>query len=258
MARVPLSGQAASKKSRRRSPVADHRGRLFRVARWLCLRYLGGRYSLCGEPRLDAATVYIVHHQNVAGPIQALASWPVPLYPWVYYPFFETDTAAQHYGNYTFQERLGGKRWWTRMAATVCAHFVPRLMRSAGAIPVYRGDGRIRDTFRESVKILSRGESLLIAPDVDYADKSNVMGERYMGFLMLGALYESETGQKLSFVPVYCDRNSRQLVLGRAVQLSSRTTESRRLAAEQLHREMERMRQEGCISPVCKTNGATV
>ncbi len=231
-------------KQRQSSPgvhAEDCPGPLFRFVRAVCRGYLGGSYAITGEPIPEGAAVYIVHHQNAAGPVQVMASWPRHLCLWVFYPFFEKKTAIPHYARVTFGESLGGRRWWTVPAAWLCGHLAPRLIRSAGAIPVYRGDARIRRTFRCSMDALKAGHGVLIAPDIDYKSSDELIGEIYTGFLTLGGLYRRAEGKPLPFVPIYCDRKARTLVVGRGVYLKEEDAQGQRDAAQALLEEMRRL-----------------
>lgn len=234
-------------KQRQSSPdphEEDCPGYLFRFVRAVCRSYLRGPYAIKGEPIPEGAAVYIVHHQNAAGPVQVMASWPRHLRLWVFYPFFEKATAIPHYTRVTFGESLGGRRWWTVPAAWLCGHLAPRLIRSAGAIPVYRGDARIRHTFRRSMDALKAGHGVLIAPDIDYQSSDELIGEIYTGFLILGGLYRRAEGKPLPFVPIYCDRKGRTLVVGRGVYLKDEDAQGQRDAAQALLEEMRRLHTE--------------
>ena len=221
-------------KQRQSSPgvhAEDCPGPLFHFVRAVCRGYLGGSYAITGEPIPEGA----------AGPVQVMASWPRHLCLWVFYPFFEKKTAIPHYARVTFGESLGGRRWWTVPAAWLCGHLAPRLIRSAGAIPVYRGDARIRRTFRCSMDALKAGHGVLIAPDIDYKSSDELIGEIYTGFLTLGGLYRRAEGKPLPFVPIYCDRKGRTLVVGRGVYLKDEDAQGQRDAAQALLEEMRRL-----------------
>ena len=89
------------------------------------------------------------------------------------------------------------------------------------AIPVYRGQREVMKTFSSSLDTLVRGESLVIFPDIMYADTSDQAGAFYTGYLHLARSYHKKTGKELPIVPLYCTQSSRKLILGEPIIFSS-------------------------------------
>ncbi len=209
-------------------------GLLFRAARRI-YRFINIKpYRIIGDDGSKHSAVYVVHHQNCLGPLRFIAYSRKTPRVWVLYLFFDRKTATEQYINYTFSKRLGGKRWWSTPAARFSGWIVPKLLKSAGAVPVYRGDKRIKSTFSESAELLKSGESILIAPDIDYSNSSEDINDIYTGFLILGSLYASETGKRLPFLPVRCDKIEKSITIGEPVYVNAKDAESRRTAAEQI------------------------
>ncbi len=172
--------------------------------------------------------VYVVHHQNMFGPLHMMGLAPFEAQIWALHVFLDRRECFEQYYRYTFTQRYG----WPKPAAFVVVGIislvVPALMRSLRAIPVYR-DGEAIGTFRASVAALKEGRSVVICPDEQYADPSAAMGEMYAGFLGLAKLYYKKTGLSLSFVPVCCSAKQEALVFGGAVRFDAQ----RDFAAEQ-------------------------
>lgn len=209
------------------NPPKHHVWRPFaRLLRRL-LALLPGRWRLVQLfPDLPAGPcVYVVHHQNLAGPAAALALLPGQPRPWVLCPFLQRRACFEQYYGYTFTRRFGWPRPLALPAAALAAALVPPLLRGFGAIPVYRaaqnrpGDGRLRRTWQLSRQALARGESLIICPDVAYASPAVCTGALYQGFLALGRDYQRRRQRPLPFVPAVCDKAGRRLLLGEPVYL---------------------------------------
>ena len=243
-------------------------GPLARAAR-RAARCLPGGWRLDG-PLPDGPCVYVVHHQNLAGPLAALALLPGQPRPWVLHPFCGRRACFAQYYRYTFPARFGWPRPLAFLAAGLGAMLVPPLLHSLGSIPVYRTqpgqdarpdkdaqpgqnarpdkdaqpgqntrrqdikqnqyarpdqatrpgrDAKLRRTWQLSRQALDRGESLVICPDIDYANPAAGTGEIYQGFLSLGRDYQRRQGRPLPFVPVVCDKAGRRLLLGQPVFL---------------------------------------
>ncbi len=192
-----------------------------------------GQWESAGPAEAGPA-VYVVHHQNLLGPVCAAALMPEEARLWVLHVFCSRRACFEQYYGYTFTQRFG----WVRPAAFAAAGLlslcIPRFLHGLGAIPVYRGTREIRRTVDRSLSALLSGESLIICPDRDYASGSPETGEIYNGFLHLEKVYFRKTGMHLRFVPLCCRREDRRLVRGPAVRFSgagSFAEEQREIAA---------------------------
>ena len=191
------------------------RGNLFAFSRFF-VRLGIGRWSVDAPPP-EGPTVYVCSHGNLRGPLATLCWLPFAVRPWVLHVFTEKEACRAQYRDYTFSQRFGMPKAAASAAAWAVSGYVSALMRSLGAIPVYRGSARIRETFRESVDALLAGDSVLIFPDVDYTDESGDVGEVYEGFLLLERFWRRASDQLLKFVPLHMDANRKHITAGEAV-----------------------------------------
>lgn len=193
-------------------------GTLFKLVRF-CLNVCKKPLTLRCAQSLPACACFIVHHQNLRGPVQVMRSMPVPPRPWVLHVFFSRAECYRQYAGFTFSQRLGWPRVLANAVSVPLSVFVSALIRSCRSIPVHRDIAHLRDTFRDSLDVLMRGESVLIAPDIDYGNDSPMMGEMYEGFLQLGPMYRRRAGAALPFVPLYCSPARGELLAGEPVYL---------------------------------------
>lgn len=174
-------------------------------------------YGICHSIDKAAPAVYIVHHQNMRGPIISMVWFNTPLKPWVLSVFCSQITCFKQFYNYTFTKRFGLPKIFSAIITFPLSFFVSAVMHSMRAIPVFRGSKNIVKTFRESIAALTHGESLLISPTIDYTDTSLSIGEMYKGFLDLEKYYMRQTGKHLAFVPLYIDKATHCIYEGEAV-----------------------------------------
>ena len=85
-------------------------------------------------------------------------------------------------------------------------------MSSLKAVPVFRSHSKGVTTFKESLKYLVKGESIIVYPDVDYRGDYSSVSDIYDGFLFLSELYKKKTGETLNFVPLFIDDESRKII----------------------------------------------
>ena len=158
--------------------------------------------------------VLLVHHQNLFGPVCVEALLPRPPRLWVLGAFHSRQVCYRQYRGYTFTQRFG----WPTPAAVIAAGAlsltIPPLIHSIHAIPVYRSSREIVDTMQASLEVLERGEQVLICPDLDYADGSPDVGAFYTGFFHLEKDWRRQGRDPLPFVPLYCSRRRRRLIVG--------------------------------------------
>jgi hypothetical protein len=228
--------------------------RLFRFCRFLVRKnlkpYTVVQNSNFEEPAASTShhstagpKVYIVHHQNLRGPITSMAWFNQPLRPWVLSVFCERQSCFDQFYNYTFTERFGFKRPLAAIISFPISFFVPALMRSTNVIPVYRQPRETIKTFRQSLEALAAGENLLISPDVDYASTSDETGEVYDGFLSLEKHYYRTAKEHISFIPLHIDVKERRILIGSEIIFREDINfrEAKSEAAQRLRAEMDRL-----------------
>ncbi len=219
-------------------------GKFFRFCRRI-FRLFSGKQTLKGEENIQPRVIYVTHHQNLYGPMVAMAWFPAPLRIWALHVFLERGSCFRQFYLYTFTKRLNWGKNRAKLAAAIVAPLVTLLLKSGGAIPVFRGRRTIFDTIQLSVDALCRGESLLISPDVDYTDGAPEVKEIYLGFLNLEKYYHRKTGEHVIFIPLYCHQGRRTVHIGKAVSFRDGVPfgEERQKVAEEIKDQLNAMGQ---------------
>ncbi len=214
------------------------RGRIFRFSRAFVRLYLG-RWTV-DIPAPQGPTVYVCHHGNLRGPITTMCFVPYPVRPWALHFFSQRETCRVHFRDYTFSKRYKMPQPLASALAWAVSGYVSGLMRSMGAIPVYRGSIKISATFRASVEALKAGDPLLIFPDVDYAQSGGEVGDLYDGFLLLDRFWHRASKEPLRFVPLTLDGGKRRVIAGEPQQFDPAKDweEERARIRDALHREL--------------------
>lgn len=191
-------------------------GFIYWVSRFI-VRCFTRRYQVRYADELAQPVVYVVHHQNLRGPVMSLAWFDRPLFPWIFHVFCEQSACFRQYYGYTFTKRFGLPKPLAALIAWPLSFFIARLMLGSQGIPVYRDSKAIIRTFWQSLNVLKEGKSLLICPDIDYTDTGESMGEMHLGFLNLDKFYYEQTGNHLAFVPLYVSKRTAFIYAGKAV-----------------------------------------
>ena len=158
-------------------------------------------------PLPPSPAVIIVRHNDLRGPIKAFLSLNPPPRIWVLFPFFNRKDCYEQYRRYTFAERRGKNPRRISMKAAFAAAAAVPLIRSIGAVPVYRGRQDIGETLKQSTELLKRGETIVIAADKDYSNTKDPVSSIYTGFFRLEHSYFDATGEHLPFCALRFDKD---------------------------------------------------
>ena len=186
----------------------------------LCFGYslANAAWKIEGEALTPDPAVYVVHHQNMFGPVHTIGLLPKEAHMWSLHCFVDKKKTFDQYYNYTFLVRYGWSKPISYVVAKVLSIVVPLTLRSLRVIPVYHDATSVK-TMRDSLDVLGKGESIVICPDVDYASTSPFIGKMYPGFFMLGRSYCKRTNTELPFIPLYCSKTLKKIVVGPAYHL---------------------------------------
>ena len=169
-----------------------------------CWRVTHKKHPIYGlENITQQPAVFVGRHQDMYGPVEMMAWIPMEFRVWTLYRLMDARECYRHFVSYTYTVRRGYHPLVARVWSAIIAPLVAAFTKSMGGIAVYRGRKEIIDTFRQSVKALQRGESILIMPERDYTDNGSDAGDMYNGFIHLAQLYFRATGKALYFYPVY-------------------------------------------------------
>ncbi len=176
-------------------------------------RFFHRSYRLVGFSPPEEPCVYIVHHQNMNGPVHAVGLLPEQARLWVHYAFLKRASCFEQFYGYTFTKRFHWPKVFAWPVAGVLSLVIPPVLNAFGAIPVHRSTG-VFSTMRQSLVALENGESLIICPDVEYSSASAKVGDVYTGYLGLEKLYFRQCGQHIHFVPLFVSKSKKALVAG--------------------------------------------
>ncbi len=159
---------------------------------------------------VDSPAVYLCRHLDREGIATAISFVPTVLRPWVLDKFTSYETIKDLYLTYTFPVRMGKGKAFTAIVGRLAARGTHYAVKKLNGIPVYRGEqsAKVVTTIKTSVRALEDGDSLVVFPDVDYADKGAGDEQIYKGFGVVDKMYRRKTGKSLAFVPVYIDEKS--------------------------------------------------
>ncbi|MHB9034795.1 MAG: hypothetical protein ACYC6L_17330 [Anaerolineae bacterium] len=177
-------------------------------------------FELRGSQNLQPGLpgIFVGNHLAGNGPIQAILTIPVRLYPWVIAEMADkTRARAYLYDDYVAPVwHLRGK---LGMAVSgIVSRIAVALIHALGCVPVDRTFHHYLDTFRKSLTLLVQGSSLLILPEdrTQEIDAATKLYPFMFGFLYLCRQYHRVTGSDLPLYPFAVVPETHQVIIGPA------------------------------------------
>lgn len=173
-----------------------------------------GTENLPGEPCL-----IVGNHAQLHGPIACELHFPIPRYTWCIAQMMNRKELPAYAYEDFWSKKPGSVRWLFKIVAHLMARPAAYILRNGNTIGVYH-DHRVITTFRETLRVLQDGHSVVIFPEC--YDKHNPIVYQFQeGFVDVARLYYKKTGKELQFVPLYVAPKLHKMVLGKPIAYCS-------------------------------------
>jgi 1-acyl-sn-glycerol-3-phosphate acyltransferase len=188
----------------------------------LAARLFYPRHTVLGLENLqkDSPAVFICNHAESYAPIVMELYFPFKFRPWVIYQNFTRELCRDYIETDFISKELKLKRPLSRWLASAVASPCVWVMEAVQAIPVYKGNMRIRETFELSMEAIRQGDNIVIFPENPEKKFSESVYDFYNGFVQLARLYYKEAGKTLYFYPVFIGSGKRTITIGKPVGFS--------------------------------------
>jgi hypothetical protein len=118
---------------------------------------------------------------------------------------------------YAFRDFWSSKPKWTQPFYKLLSYIIAPLsvciFNNARTIGVYH-DARLLSTFKNTVKVLQEGKSVVIFPEHD-VEHNHIVYDFQDRFIVIAKLYYKKTGKELRFVPMYIAPKLKKICLGK-------------------------------------------
>ena len=174
------------------------------------------RYRIQGLEHLPReGCVLVGNHCQAHGPLVGELRLPFPRKTWCASEMMERDEVA----DYAFRDFWSQNPKWTHPFYRLLSHLIVPLavllFNHAETIPVYR-DSRLLSTFRETLRCLEEGRSVLIFPEQDKRC-NHILDDFQEHFIDVAKLWHRRSGKALAFVPMYICPALRVICFGKPV-----------------------------------------
>lgn len=189
---------------------------LYAAIKWM-VKTCYPRIEVVGTENLPDEPVIIVgNHCQMNGPIVGELYVPGEPYIWCAGEMMHLKEVPA----YAFRDFWSQKPKWThpfyKLLSYVIAPFSVCVFNNARTIGVYH-DTAILSTFKNTVKKLQDGKSVLIFPEHD--EKHNqIVNDFQDKFIDVARVYYKRTGKEVAFVPMYIAPKLKKIFLGKPVR----------------------------------------
>ena len=184
------------------------------------LKLLYPKMEVIGAENLSNEPYIIVgNHCQMNGPICCEFYSPVHRYTWAAGAMFHLKEVPE----YAFSDFWSGKpkrsRWFYKILSYLIAPLSVCIFNNANTIPVYR-DSRIITTFKNTLKKLQNGASVVIFPEFN-EEYNNIIYNFQDRFIDVARLYYKKTGKELGFTPLYIAPKLKKMYIGKPIRFSA-------------------------------------
>ncbi len=176
------------------------------------------RLNVKGKGFYDEPVIYVGNHAQIHGPIAGELFFPEDTYIWCAGPMMHLKEVPA----YAFQDFWSQKPKWTQPFYKILSYLIApvsvSVFNGARTVPVYR-DRRIMTTFKESLRLLKDGKSLVIFPEQD-KKKNHIVYDFQRKFVDVASILYRKTGQEIAFVPFYVTPELGSIVIGEKILFS--------------------------------------
>ncbi len=188
---------------------------LYRLIKWLIWVFYP-KMEVVGAENLPREPAVIVgNHSQLHGPIACELYFPGDRYTWCAGEMMQLKEVPA----YAFRDFWSSKpkpvRWFYKLLSYLIAPISVCVFNNARTIGVYH-DSRVMSTFKQTVKALQSGSSVVIFPEC-YEPYNHIVYSFQESFVDVAKLYYKRTGEKLAFVPLYLAPKLHKMYIGKPV-----------------------------------------
>ena len=189
---------------------------LYRAVKWL-VKLFYPRMTVSGvRPPEDEPVIYVANHAKMNGPIACELYLPGQHRTWCAGEMMHLKEVPA----YAFQDFWSRKprwnRWFFKLLSYMIAPLSVCVFNNADTIGVYH-DSRIISTFKNTVKRLQEGASVVVFPEHE-APYNHILCQFQDRFIDVAKMYFKRTGKAIAFVPLYIAPKLKTMFLGKPIR----------------------------------------
>lgn len=165
------------------------------------------------------ACIIVGNHVQMHGPLACELHFPIERYTWCAGPMMKLKEVPDYAYVDFWSYKPKWSKWFYRLLSYLIAPFSVCLFNNANTIAVHR-DTRIVSTFKETIRTLQDGTSVVIFPEHN-KPHNHIIYEFESNFIDIAKLYYKKTGKELLFVPLYIAPTLKKMYVGDPIRFQS-------------------------------------
>lgn len=188
---------------------------LYKFIKWLIWLFYPRMEVIGGENLPQEPAIIVGNHSQLHGPIACELYFPTDRYTWCAGEMMHLKEVPAYAYQDFWSEKPKYSRWFYKLLSYIIAPLSVCIFNNAQTIGVYH-DSRIMSTFKNTIKRLQEGASVVIFPEC-YTPHNHIVHTFQENFVDVAKLYYKRTGKSVAFVPLYIAPNLRQMHIGKPV-----------------------------------------
>lgn len=189
---------------------------VYKIVKWF-VKVFYPKMEVRGVENLpDEPVVVVGNHTQMNGPICCELYFPVNRYTWCAGEMMQLREVPAYAYNDFWSEKPKYIRWFYKLLSYLIAPLSTCVFTNAQTIGVYH-DTRILSTFKNTVKRLQEGASVVIFPEQNLPYNS-IICQFQDRFADVAKLYHRKTGKEIAFVPLYIAPVLRKMYIGKPIR----------------------------------------
>ncbi len=181
-----------------------------------CVRSFYPKLTVVGAENLPQEPALVVgNHSQMHGPIGCELYFPGSRYTWCAGQMMHLKEVPEYAFQDFWSQKPKAVRWFYKGLSYVIAPISVCVFNNANTIGVYH-DSRIISTFKNTVKRLQEGASVVVFPEC-YTEYNSIVHQFQENFVDIAKLYYKRAGKCLPFVPLYICPERKELHIGNPV-----------------------------------------
>lgn len=160
--------------------------------------------------------IIVGNHAQMNGPICCELYSPTKSFSWCAGEMMHLREVPAYAFSDFWSQKPKSIRWFYKILSYVIAPLSVCVFNNAKTIGVYH-DSRILATFKETIRTLENGSSIVIFPEHNHR-YNNILWDFQDRFIDVAKMYYRKTGKAISFVPMYIAPKLKAMYLGKAIK----------------------------------------
>ncbi len=193
---------------------------IFKFLKWLIWVFYPKTTAVGTENLSNEPQIIVGNHAQMNGPIVCELYSPIDRYTWCAGGMMELSEVPSYAFSDFWRDKSRFTKPFYKLLSYIIAPVSVCLFNNAETIAVYH-DARVASTFKQTVRRLCEGKSIVIFPEHDIP-YNHIIYDFQDKFIDVARLYFKKTGKELLFTPMYIAPRLKKVFYGKPIRFDSK------------------------------------